>query len=433
MIHRGDARAAIESEIEQAAVVDTHDHLRPIAHLRDTINTTVLLRESYLQRCVRAADGSAHGVGPALEISLEHDTWETVHAVLERTRFTSYYHWLLKGLLALYDGLSGSMDLTRADWEYLSAELPRRYARGEAWLAEVLDLANVTAVIWDPFWTAGAWEPPDARCYPSLRINSSLVGFHPAASDFENSNLVRDWAEAFNLEVDSLTDLEDLMDRVLDANLRAGCRSLKAAIAYDRTLAVDTPPRRVAERIFGTPEQDLSAAERQAFGDYVIHAWLRRAREHRLVFQVHTGIGRLSGSNPLLLEPLLQQYPDVVFDVFHGGYPWIHHTGALAHNYPNVRLNLTWLPQVSTEVAVAVLKEWLQTVPQVDRISWGADCSLIEEAYGSLLAARYTIARALAELVDDGYFDLDTAIHAAHSILSRSGTAIFGLDRETSR
>jgi hypothetical protein len=350
-----------------------------------------------------------------------------VHGVLGRTRFTSYYHWLMKGLLALYDGLSGSMDLTSADWEYLSAELQRRYARGETWLTEVLDLANVTAVIWDPFWRAGTCETPDTRFYPSLRINSSLVAFHGAAGDFENSNLVRDWAAAFDLEVGSLSDLEDLMDRVLQANLRAGCRSLKAAIAYDRTLAVGSSPREVAERVFSRSEADLSAAERLAFGDYIIHAWLRRAREHRLVFQVHTGIGRLSGSNPLLLEPLLQQYPDVVFDLFHGGYPWVHHTGALAHNYPNVRLNLTWLPQVSTELAVAVLKEWLQTVPQVDRISFGADCSLVEEAYGSLLAARYTIARALAELVDEGYFDLDTAIDAAHSILAGGGMAIYRL------
>jgi uncharacterized protein len=423
-------RATLQEFVDALPVFDTHEHLRPLAQLRDTINTTVLLRESYLQRCVRAADGSAHGVGPALEIPLDQDSWDTVSSVLARTRFTSYYHWLIKGLLALYDGLSGSLDLTRRDWEYLSAELPRRYADGESWLAEVLDRANITAVIWDPFWKAGTWDVPNTRFRPSLRINSSLVAFHPSASDFENSNLIRDWSSYFELEVGSLKDLEKLMDLVLEANLRAGCRSLKAAIAYDRTLEVGAPTPSYAGRMFGTPEECLTDRERLAFGDYVVHAWLRRAREHRLVFQVHTGIGRLSGSNPLLLEPLLQHYPDVVFDIFHGGYPWVHHVGALAHNYPNVRLNLTWLPQISTEVAVAALKEWLQVVPQVDRISWGADCSLVEEAYGSLLAARHTVARALSELVEDGFFDLSSAKRAARSILSGAGTAIFGPDPE---
>ena len=72
------------------------------------------------------------------------------------------------------------------------------------------------------------------------------------------------------------------------------------------------------------------------------------------------------------MEPLLQEFPEVTFDLFHGGYPWIHEVAALAHNYPNVRLNLTWLPHLSTEAAVGAIKEWLQARPQADRISWVA-------------------------------------------------------------
>jgi len=51
------------------------------------------------------------------------------------------------------------------------------------------------------------------------------------------------------------------------------------------------------------------------------------------------------------------------------------------------------------------------------------------DAYGSLLAARYTIGRALGDLVAEGYFDAATAERAARSILSGGGTAIFGLER----
>ncbi len=420
-------RSVLRREIARMPVVDTHEHIRPLASLRHVIDTTVLLRESYLVRAMRAADGSPHGVGPALELPLEGDTWETVETVLRRTRFSAYYHWLLRGLKDLYEDLSPGLELTREDHAYLSAELRRRYA-DDRWLQTVLDRGNIRAVVWDPFWKAGTWEAPTAAFYPSLRINSSLVAFHPDSSDFEQSNLIRDWAGAFDLDVSSLDDLERLMERVLQANLERGCRSLKSAIAYDRSLDVEAPSRSDAARVFGTPQERLTAVQRKQFGDYVIHWWLERAREHRLVFQVHTGIGRLSGSNPLLLEPLLQRHPDVVFDVFHAGYPWVHHVGALAHNYPNVRLNLTWLPQLSTDLAVATLKEWLQVVPQVDRISWGGDCSLIEEAYGSLLAARHTIERALAELVDEDYFDLHTALHAARSLLAGGGAAIFGIE-----
>jgi hypothetical protein len=140
---------------------------------------------------------------------------------------------------------------------------------------------------------------------------------------------------------------------------------------------------------------------------------------------VHTGIARLADSNPMLLEPLLIEYPEITFDLFHGGYPWIHHVGALAHNHPNVRLNLTWLPQLSTHASVGALKEWLQVVPQVDRLSWGGDCRTIEESYGALLATRHVTAHALGELVDDGYLDLDAAIAAATSLLSGGGARTY--------
>ena len=147
--------------------------------------------------------------------------------------------------------------------------------------------------------------------------------------------------------------------------------------------------------------------------------------------QFHTGLARLSGSNPLLIEPLLRAYPDVIFDVFHGGYPWVHEAGALAHNYPNVRLNLTWLPQLSSELTAAVIKEYLQVVPQLDRISWGGDCRTVEESYGALLGLKHALARSISELVVDGYFDLQTGIDAALNILYGAGASIYGSSPST--
>ncbi len=138
------------------------------------------------------------------------------------------------------------------------------------------------------------------------------------------------------------------------------------------------------------------------------------------------GLARLDSSDPLLLESQIREHPEVVFDLFHGGYPWIRSSAALAHNYPNVRLNLSWLPQLSSEAAVAALKEWLQIVPQVDRISWGADCSTVEESYATVLAAKHCVQRALAELIEDDFIDDGTAVIAARSILHDAGVAIYG-------
>jgi hypothetical protein len=426
-VPRADTLAQLRTTIASTPVVDTHEHLRPLEYLRRELRDGVvgLFRNSYLTRCLRTADGSPNGLGLSYQPFLASNTWETVADVAGRVRFTSYYRWLMRGLIELYD-LAGP-DLTPTSWEYLSAELPRRY-RGNDWLATVLDRANVVGIIWDPFWKAGTTDGPDGRCLPSFRINSAVVAFNPSASDFEGSNLIRDWAEEFDLEVRSLTDLEDLISRVLDRNVASGSRSLKAAIAYDRSLAVGPASRADAERIFGTSLAAITPQQQKTFGDYIIHFLLEQARARKLVFQVHTGLARLAGSSPLLLEPLLQEFPEVVFDLFHGGYPWVHDVAALAHNHPNVRLNLTWLPQLSTALAAEALKEWLQAVPQVDRISWGGDCFTAEEAYGSLLAARDAVAHALADLVDDEFLDLETALLAARSILAGGGARIYGVE-----
>jgi hypothetical protein len=422
-----DTFAHLREAIAASPVVDTHEHLRPLDFVRDELRDGVvgLFRNSYLTRCLRTADGSPNGLGPTWEPFLAHDTWEAVRDVCQRVRFSNYYRWLMRALNELYD-LDGR-DLTPASWEYLSEELPMRHADG-TWLATVLDRAHIVGIIWDPFWKAGTTDAPDPRCAPSFRINSSVVAFHPDVSDFEGSNVIRDWAAELDVDVTSLSGMELLIDKVIRKNVEAGSRSFKAAIAYDRTLAVDPVRRSDAEGVFGRDPGAVTVAERKAFGDYIIRFFLERARDLGLVFQVHTGLARLAGSNPLLLEPLLQDFPEVVFDLFHGGYPWVHDVAALAHNYPNVRLNLTWLPQLSTTLAAAALREWLEVVPQVDRITWGGDCFTPEEAYGSLLAARDAIARAMTGMVEEGHMRMDTAMEAVRSVLATGGSAIYGVE-----
>jgi hypothetical protein len=202
---------------------------------------------------------------------------------------------------------------------------------------------------------------------------------------------------------------------------------VKFAWAYDRTLAVGAPDRRTAERAMGCTPGAIEPAVQLAFGEYIVQHVLDRARDLELVVQVHTGMGRLPGSSPLLLDPLLSSHAGVVFDLFHGGYPWTGESSALAHQHPNVRLNMTWLPQLSSEMTAQVIKEWIQVVPQISRISWGGDCQTIEETYGSLLAARYAISRAIRELVDGRYLSPDDGVLLARDLMCDGGRTIYGV------
>lgn len=416
---------AVSDAIDGAPVVDAHDHLRSLDDLRP-MTFTKLLEDSFVHIALRTPDGSPNALGSRLDVPLERDTWETVNEAIRRVRTNSFYRWLLAGTCALHDVALEDSELTKARWEQLTDSIASRYETSD-WLAKTLDRANVKATLTDPFWRPGATALADSRSRPSFRISSAMAAYHPEASDYEGANLISDWSTEFGVDVTTLDALETLIDRVLESNLAAGMRSLKIPSAYERTLAVGAVSRDAAAHVFGRHPTDVSVAERIAFGDYILRFLLDRAREHDLVVQVHLGLALLEHSRPLALVPLLREFPEIVFDLFHGGYPWTSDVAALAHSYPNVRLNLVWLPLISTEVAVAALREWIQVMPQTDRISWGSDARTAEEAYGALLAGKHAIARAVGHLVDDGYFPLSLGIETAESILAGAATRIYRL------
>src|SRR5438105_12005411 len=101
----GTLQAEIEAAVTASPVVDTHEHLRPLEFLRQELQDGVvgLFRNTYLTRCLRTADGSPNGLSSSYRPLLEHNTWETVADVCARVRYTSYYHWLMRGVAELYE------------------------------------------------------------------------------------------------------------------------------------------------------------------------------------------------------------------------------------------------------------------------------------------------------------------------------------------
>jgi hypothetical protein len=415
--------AEVADALADCPVIDTHEHLRPLSAV-EPMSLGKLFSDSFVRLALRAPDGSPNSYGAALALEIDDD-WRFVEPIVRRVRYNSFYRWLAEGLWELYGLGPADSEFDERVWKHLALEIPRRYETG-SWLADVLDRAHVESVVWDPFWHAGTTAVPDPRFHPMLRIDSSLVAFHPKARDFEGNN-ARTWSEALGVDVKGMDDLEELFVRLLDANVAGGARSLKLCVAYDRTLAVGRVTRTTAAGILGRSPADVSREDALAFGDYVIRFYLDQARERGLVVQMHTGQARLDSSNPLLLEPILQDYPEVVFDLLHGGFPWTAETAALAHAYPNVRLNLVWLAQISSEAAVQALKVWIQVIADVRHISWGGDARSPEEMYGGLLAGKHVLARAFGELVDVGYIDIDAAVDGARAILYDSGAETYGL------
>ena len=88
-----------------------------------------------------------------------------------------------------------------------------------------------------------------------------------------------------------------------------------------------------------------------------------------LPFQIHTGHARIQGSNPMLLADLIAANPKTKFILFHGGYPWIGETGAIATRYKNVWVDSVWLPTISYTMGKRAYQEWLEVMGS-NRIMW---------------------------------------------------------------
>ena len=141
-------------------------------------------------------------------------------------------------------------------------------------------------------------------------------------------------------------------------------------------------------------------------------------------FQVHTGDARVQGSSPMLLVNVIEQNPDTKFILFHGGYPWVGETGAIAMKHSNVWIDSCWLPTLSYTMAKRAFQEWLDAVPS-DRIMWGADTVDAEGIYGATETTRRCLAEALAEKVERGELSESVANQIGQQILRDNALKLF--------
>jgi len=156
------------------------------------------------------------------------------------------------------------------------------------------------------------------------------------------------------------------------------------------------------------------------------------ARRHSLTVAVHSGVwGDFRESHPCHLIPLAMAHPDVRFDLFHLGMPFVREAVLVGKMFPNVSLNLCWNAVVSPELTVRMLDECLDMVPLNNLIAFGADYRIaVEKVYGHLVMAKECVARALAKRIDRGQMDVPEATAIAQRWFYDNPVAIYGLHRE---
>ena len=193
----------------------------------------------------------------------------------------------------------------------------------------------------------------------------------------------------------------------------------------------------VAKNLFTKPSESLTGDEAKTIQDYLFHWIIKKSIEYDLPFQIHTGYlagdpNYLENSNPLKLNNLFVKYPKAKFVLFHGGYPWTSEFIAMGKMFPNVYLDLVWLPQISREKAVLALDEMLDCVPY-NKFFWGGDCAFIEESTGSLEFAKSVVAEALSKRIARGLLTEDVAFDIVKRILRENAIEVFNLEQKLGR
>jgi len=428
-MHGSELQKEIRQALDEMRLVDHHDHLtNPFLAKPDTeMDLPYFLTHTYLQ-----GDLVASGMPEALfdaknfEYLSKPDAkdeseqrWKELKPYLENVRSSAYYRYLLIALRDLYGFEADEVD--EGSWQELSGKIRERSRESLAWSMKVLERMNVYRMILD---ISGTGLPSkrivkDDRLVQVVRMDGFINGEPQAVKNFTDE------------PVRSLDWYLEALDRAFEAVVKAGAVGVKSGLAYERIISYEPVPKPDAERIYARGLSSTSPEERKAFQDFIMHEVCERCARHRLPFQVHTGIqagnyNTITNANPTHLTNLVRKFPDVRFDLFHGGYPYMQELALMAKYFPNVYLDGCWLAHITPAGYKRGLDEWIELLPGNKIFAWGGDHGILEHSYASLMLAKDLIAEVLAAKVASGYFPLKTALTLAEKILGGNAIRVYG-------
>jgi uncharacterized protein len=138
--------------------------------------------------------------------------------------------------------------------------------------------------------------------------------------------------------------------------------------------------------------------------DHVLDEVMRFAGQRNIPIAVHSGYwDDFRESAPALMIPVFKKYPEVRFDLYHLGVPYIRDTLFIAKNFGNVWIDLCWVHAMSQSIAVCAVEEAIDLVPMNKILAFGGDYHhSVENIYGHLIMARENIAESFARKAEQG-------------------------------
>jgi len=383
--------------------IDSHEHLLPPEQFQESPDILFsILERSYLSWILSGTTGKSFNL-----------TREELLSRLKTIPASSFYRYLIRAFQFMYEFQDNS--LRQENWESLSRQIRENYEKGDIVKRWLLDRLNIQKIVLDRYWVVGDFQVDREIFSPVLRLDPFFFGYNREARDHDGQSPYF-YADRERIKVETFGEYLSLIDHVLQKGIKEGISALKLAIAYDRGLSFKKVTQEKAEVAFYRAAGEETPEEIVNFQDFLFHYFFKKAEELGLPIQIHTGPGKAFQTAPSLLGPIFEEYRTVKIALFHGGFPWIGEPGAMALFYPNLYLDLVWLPLLSPTFSRLALREWLETTGGA-RIMMGGDSWNVEGAVGSILFNLETIAQVLGEMVESGYLSIVNAQEIGKMIL----------------
>jgi hypothetical protein len=412
--------------IEGIPLIDCHDHTSACGpKYEDPIHALI---DNYLVSDLQSAS-SDRDVAFMQDRSVPwEERWPTFETAWHRTQYTGYAEVIRRVMAHFYQEHEVSFAAARRMHERLLD------LTDEALHERIMDEAGIVArlenVVVDPrSITDGTYQTS-----PRGRLVIPLPQYHSIKSWQEVHNLV----SPLGVTITSLDDYLEACRALFGAYIDLGAVAFKDQSAYTRTLAYANPTRADAEAVFnwfmedprrcaGYPEQT------RPLDDYLMHAFMRMARDLDLPVQIHTGHmahlrNEITKTNAVHLVPLIELHRDVRFDLFHANWPYDGELIYLGKNFPNVAIDFCWANIIDPIYCQRMFQQVISAVPHAKVHAYGSDFSgFADHAWAHASIARDNVAIALAEMVDADWFGLDTAKQIAWAWFFGNANAFFEL------
>jgi uncharacterized protein len=424
-------KARLLAHLATIRVVDCHEHQRvPPEYVGKRHNFYTILSYSYLQYDLVSA-GARAPTSDQINAGDLDGLWDGWGRYLDTARATTYYRQLLLGYRTLYGFRADRF--TRDGVAHLSSRIAANYGDEEGWFERAFRQGDFDVMFVDKWWNNYDTDLRSAHFKLVFNIGDLVrgAGERPASGVPPPERGPYAAAARAGRTIRTLADYLSFVDEEFQRFVDHRVVAVKNATAYWRSLDFRDVPLAEAEALFARPAASLSPDEKKALQDCVFHWIVKASIRHHVPVQIHTGYQSgngnvLENANPLKLTNLFLAYPEARFVLFHGGLPWTRETALLAKMFPNVSLDLVWLPQLSRQVAVQSLDEMLDLVPYT-KFFWGGDSHFIEESVGSLEIAKDVVAEVLANRVTRGFLSESLAREIATAIFRNNARAYFRL------